>query len=236
MVVLQLCPHSVFEGLRLTHARPRISVNIVTGAPGMDDGEIITLDVPPGLSIQDLKALIQVDIGVEPSSQHLFVNNRSIRDDQQTIEAAGINDGDMVAVVCRDTQQQQQQQQRETREAGQRRNIPVDAQSIEQNRQRMLRDPAILTQVQAQQPRLHESINDPDRFRQTWLEMVQHDQQRERARQDELAMLNNDPMDIDSQRKIEEMIRQDQVMQNLEFAYLHSPEGAFDTSMTMIFI
>lgn len=47
----------------------------------------------------------------------------------------------------------------------------------------------------------------------------------ERERQMEL--LDRDPFNIEAQQKIEEIIRQENVMKNLEYAHEHNPEGAY---------
>jgi DNA damage-inducible protein 1 len=42
---------------------------------------------------------------------------------------------------------------------------------------------------------------------------------------EQMRLLNEDPFNIDAQRKIEEMIRQQSVQDNLQHAYEHNPEG-----------
>lgn len=70
-----------------------------------------------------------------------------------------------------------------------------------------------------------EAINDSNRFREVWLEMIREDEDRERERMEQMRLLNEDPFNVEAQRKIEEMIRQESVQENLQFAYEHSPEG-----------
>jgi len=45
------------------------------------------------------------------------------------------------------------------------------------------------------------------------------------AQQHEIERLNADPYDVDAQRKIEEAIRQQAVMENMEHAIEYSPES-----------
>lgn len=82
-----------------------------------------------------------------------------------------------------------------------------------------------MAQVRSQRPALAEAINDSDRFREVWLEMLREDEDRERERMEQMRLLNEDPFNIEAQAKIEEMIRQQSVQENLQFAYEHSPEG-----------
>lgn len=50
-------------------------------------------------------------------------------------------------------------------------------------------------------------------------------QEAEVAKQREAAQLNEDPFDVAAQRRIEEAIRQEQVMENLRHAIEYSPES-----------
>lgn len=82
-----------------------------------------------------------------------------------------------------------------------------------------------MAQVREQRPALAEAINDPNRFKEVWVEMIREDEDREQERLEQMRLLNEDPFNVDAQRKIEEMIRQQSVQENLQFAYEHNPEG-----------
>ncbi|KAI7247631.1 hypothetical protein KC335_g18807, partial [Hortaea werneckii] len=88
----------------------------------------------------------------------------------------------------------------------------------------ILGNPAAMAQVREQRPALAEAINDSNRFREVWMEMIREDQDRERERMEQMRLLNEDPFNVEAQAKIEEMIRQEQVQNNLQFAYEHNPE------------
>jgi flagellar biosynthesis/type III secretory pathway chaperone len=145
-----------------------------------------------------------------------------MRDNNQKIEAAGIKDGDMIAMVLRNNQAHPQQNSQGFQD---RRAPTAEAQRIEGIRQRLVQSPQAMAQLRAQQPAMASVVHDPERFRAVWQEMEDHDRQLEGERRDEIDLLNGDFMNVDNQKKIEEMIRQQQVMENLQFAYTHSPEG-----------
>jgi len=79
------------------------------------------------------------------------------------------------------------------------------------------------------------SINDPQAFQRAFVQFETRKRNAERERMMEIQQLNEDPFNIESQRKIEELIRQEQVMQNLQNALEHHPEVAFGR-VTMLYI
>ena len=193
------------------------------------DGDLITLDLPPGLTIADLKGFVNAETNLPQASQQFYLNNSPIQGDEKTLEEAGINDGDMLAMLMR-------QPQPENNMGSQRRQPNVQrppaqkAQEIETTRLNILGSPPAMEQVRQQRPALADNIHDSNRFREVWMEMEKEDEERERERLEQMRLLNEDPFNVDAQRRIEEMIRQQSVQENLQFAYEHSPEGAFGLS------
>jgi DNA damage-inducible protein 1 len=92
-------------------------------------------------------------------------------------------------------------------------------------RQQLLRDPRQLANVRNQDPELAAAVMDPNRWAQTWEHKQRQQQEAEQERRNQIALLNEDPFNVDAQRKIEELIRQDRVVENLEKAYNENPEG-----------
>jgi DNA damage-inducible protein 1 len=147
------------------------------------------------------------------------------------MEELQIGDGEMLAVHVREMrgstgasaqpqrpQQPQPQQQR-----------PASGQpDPELLRLQVLGNPNMRQQVQNQNPELAAALEDPARFAQILRSSYDREQRERQERQRELERLNDDPFNIDNQRKIEEMIRQERVMENLQNAMEHNPEGKND--------
>ena len=207
-------------------SRPRVTINVV--APNTPlDGEILSLDLPPGLSVGDLKGFVNAETQLPQASQQFYLNNAPVQGDNKTLEEAGINDGDMIAVLIRQPQQENNMGSQRRQQNSQRRPQAQGVQEIERTRQSILNNPQAMEQVRAQRPALAENIHDSSRFREVWEGMLREDEDRERERLEQMRLLNEDPFNIDAQRKIEEMIRQESVQENLQFAYEHNPEGNF---------
>lgn len=213
----------------------RITINIFNPQAGEQEDSLLTLEIFPEMTISFVRDSIQAETNIPPTSQHIYHNGRLISSDEsKTMEQLQVVDGDMLAVHVRQmlgstgvqaqaqrpppppVQQQQQQQQRR-RQTGE-----PDPELL---RLQILGDPAARAQVQRQHPELAAALENPTRFAQV-LHDSQDREQRERLdRQREIERLNEDPFDVENQRKIEEMIRQERVMENLQNAMEHNPEG-----------
>ncbi|KAK7726265.1 DNA damage-inducible protein 1 [Botryosphaeria dothidea] len=207
------------------HKRPRITISI--NAPDEPaDQELLNLDLPDGLTLADLKGFVQAESNLPVNSQYFFFNGQPLAGDNQTLEQAGIKDDDMLVVMIRRQGQRAQGQAQRPQPSQQQR--PFRSQQdgeIETTRLRILGDHNALRSLQDQRPELAAAVNDPNRWREEWINMkrIQEEQQREHQRQ--LDLLNADPFNVEAQSKIEEMIRQERVIENLQHAYEHNPEG-----------
>lgn len=79
--------------------------------------------------------------------------------------------------------------------------------------------------TQAQPELAHAARSDPTKFDQLLRQFRQMQADAELERQREIARLEADPYDIEAQRKIEEAIRQQAVLENMEHALEYSPEA-----------
>ncbi|KAL6711049.1 DNA damage-inducible protein 1 [Coniothyrium glycines] len=194
---------------------PRVTISIT--APGTpSDGDLLTLELPPGSSVKDLKGFIEADTTLPAASQGIYLNGQPVVNDTQTLEDAGIRDGEMLAVMIR-----LNQAPRPNRNPHQPARGQPDPEGV---RQLVLNNPTELNKLRQQDPELASSVNDPTRWRDAFAMRQRQVEEAERERQNQIALLNEDPFNVDAQRKIEELIRQDRVVENLQKAYEENPE------------
>ena len=189
------------------------------------DNDLLTLDLPPGLTIKDLKGFIEAETKQPAASQGIYLNGQPVANETQTLEEAGIRDGEMLAVVIRQARPARTPQpQNPNRGTGR----PSGGPDPEALRQQLLSDPRQIASLRAQDPELAAAVMDPNAWRQAFIARQEQQQAAERERREQIEKLNEDPFNIDAQRKIEELIRQDRVVENLEKAYNENPEGMLD--------
>jgi DNA damage-inducible protein 1 len=209
----------------------RITLSIFNLQEGEQDN-LLTLDVFPEMTVSTLRESIQAESNISPTSQHIYHNGRLISDDAKTMEQLEIGDGEMLAVHVRDMRstappppqpprqaQQPQQAQQHSQPSGRAQQDP------EMIRLQVLGNPALRQQIQRQNPDLAAALDSPEQFARILRDSYDREQRERLERQREIERLNDDPFNIENQRKIEEMIRQERVMENLQNAMEHNPEG-----------
>ncbi|EHK22386.1 uncharacterized protein TRIVIDRAFT_200708 [Trichoderma virens Gv29-8] len=210
----------------------RITLNVFNPHGG-DQDSLVTLEVFPDMTVSTLRESVLSEAGIPPTSQHIYHNGRLISDDAKTMEQLQIGDGDMLAVHVRDMRGSTgppESAGRPPAAARQQQSAaatpPVGAENdTEMLRLQILGDPAVRQQLSRQHPELAAAIEDPARFRRIFLDSQDRERREREMRQREIERLNEDPFNVENQRRIEEMIRQERVMENLQNAMEHNPEG-----------
>lgn len=223
----------------LTQPYRRITISI-TAPEGALEQDLLSLEVGPDMTTADLKAVIQSDTNIPQARQVLYYNGQHLTDDTKTLGQIRLKEGDMLAMLV-----QAPSAQGPSRRAGQTQaaGAPYTGQAqadrsgavtSQRERQRAgpeelrlqaLGDPRVLDQLRRQVPELADSVHDPQRFQRMWEDLARNQEEAERAKQREMALLNEDPFNIEAQAKIEEIIRQEAVMENLQHAMDYNPEG-----------
>lgn len=230
--------------MRLIRSCPfhrRITLSITN--PEAEDQDLLSLDIFPDMNVETLRSSIQAETRIDPSAQHLYHNGVLITDNTKTMEQLQIGDGDMLALHVRDMRGStgipaaggsgasssrppaaaQPGPPRSARPAGQ-----ADPEVI---RLQILGNPSYRAELQRTQPHLASVVDDPVRFAAAFSEATDRERRDRMERQRQIAALNADPFDIEAQAKIEEIIRQERVMENLQNAMEHNPEGRTDSSL-----
>lgn len=209
----------------------RITLNVFNPHGG-DQDSLVTLEVFPDMTVATLRESVQAEAGIPLTSQHIYHNGRLISDDAKTMEQLQIGDGDMLAVHVRDMRGSTGPPEPASRPQPAARQQPSAAAAAaagaandtEMLRLQILGDPAIRQQLSRQHPELAASVEDPAQFRRIFLDSQDRERREREARQREIERLNEDPFNVENQRRIEEMIRQERVMENLQNAMEHNPE------------
>ena len=170
------------------------------------------------MTIDDLKGYIESETGVKSVEQKIYFNNQELTDRSKTLRQYHIVEDSMIGMQVRS-------KERGPYNVGSNRPAQNRTPDSETFRLRVLGNPAELAQLQARSPELADAVQDSVRFRQTFEELMRRQAHLEAERQRRQDLLAADPFNIDAQREIEEMIREEQVMENLQNAVEHNPEG-----------
>ncbi|KAL8950461.1 MAG: hypothetical protein Q9222_003501 [Ikaeria aurantiellina] len=216
---------------RLHISAPRQITISITAPQGTVSQDLLTIDVGPDMTIADLKAVIESDTRIASRAQVLYHSGQELQDDSTTLQLANVRQDDMLGLLVRNDRSQPRPSNRSsdrttgTNNRSQAGRGPGSGPDPEMIRLQALGNPGILNQIRAQNEALANAVHDPAKWSQVYDQMMRQQQEIEAQKQRELALLNADPFNVEAQEKIEEMIRQERVIENLQHAMDHTPEA-----------
>jgi DNA damage-inducible protein 1 len=168
-------------------------------------GQPFQLEIDPSMDLASIMALLEVESGIPVNEQSISSNNVDLSDPTATMRALGVTEGASLAL---------------------RRKVNIAGRSMEHDsemmRLQLLGDPELMRQMRDVQPELaHAAQHDPARF----AELLKHTHEAMDMQQRQFSQYDADPFDIEAQKKIEEAIRRQAILENMEHAMEYSPEA-----------
>lgn len=183
------------------------------------DEQILTLEVDRDESVENLKALLEVETQVPLQKQQLLFNGKEMKNAEK-LSGLGIADGDLVMMVSGSSSS-----------SGQANNLGLNPDGSAVNpaafQQQIRGDSNTMAQLFQSDPELAQALVGNDLNKLQDLLRMRHRQRSElqRRKEEELALLYADPFDVEAQKKIEAAIRQKGIDENWEAALEHNPEA-----------
>uniref|UniRef100_A0A0D6R3V1 DNA damage-inducible protein 1 n=1 Tax=Araucaria cunninghamii TaxID=56994 RepID=A0A0D6R3V1_ARACU len=181
------------------------------------DERIISLDVDPQELVENVKALLEVETQIPLHQQQLLYHGRETRN-TECLSALGVVDGDLLMMVSNNT-----------RTVANDLGLTPDGSAVNGRAlmQHLRNDSNLMSQLRQRDPEFAHAItaDNLDAFQNILRQHHQEKLQLERQQQEQIALLNADPFDVEAQRKIEEMIREKNIHENWETALEHNPEA-----------
>ncbi|RYR79711.1 hypothetical protein Ahy_A01g004527 isoform B [Arachis hypogaea] len=190
------------------------------------DEQILTLDVDPHESVENVKALLEVETSVPIQQQQLLFNGKEIRNSDK-LSAIGVKDDDLLMMVSSGGGSGSSG----GAASGTANELSLNADGSAVNpsafQQHIRRDSNLIGQLFQSDPELAQAIlgNDLNRLQEVLRMRHRQREELQRQKEEELALLYADPFDVEAQRKIEAAIRQKGIDENWAAALEHNPEA-----------
>ncbi len=181
------------------------------------------------MTLDDLKAFVQAETNVPPTAQIFLKDGRPVADNSVTLIQFGVQEGDLIAMAISSNPPRRRPAESNpgSEPSAQRARI---TNGQEQLRLRILQERAVRAEVERQDPELAAAATDSQRFHDLFDARRLQNEQLQREKEEQMARLEADPFNMEAQEKIEEMIRQERVAENMQKAMEEFPEGQSDIS------
>ncbi|KAI3686157.1 hypothetical protein L1987_79830 [Smallanthus sonchifolius] len=181
------------------------------------DEQIITLEVDRNESVENMKALLEIESRIPLQQQQLLHNGKEMKN-SETLSSLGVADGDLVMMVSSTSSMVSSSEV--LNPDGSAVNPAAFQQQIRNNSD-------LMAQLLQSDPELAQIIIGNDLNKLQDLLRRRHNQRSELRRQqeEEMALLYADPFDVEAQKKIEAAIRQKGIDENWAAALEHNPEA-----------
>eukprot|EP00958_Prasinococcus_capsulatus_P027331 scaffold5393_cov376-Prasinococcus_capsulatus_cf.AAC.3 len=200
------------------------------------DDRVVSVDVDASESVENVKAILEVEVGVPLAQQRLIFNNQELQN-SAGLSTCGVKDGDVVMLVPGGAPSASGGAEAGTRGAAASSTNPMrlasDGSAVDPQLfiDTVKANPAILGQLHSQMPDIANAVlsGSPETLQEALRKHRRVHSERavaEKKRQAELyARLARDPFDIEAQKEIEESIRQSNVDENMAMAMEYRPEA-----------
>ncbi|VDN99625.1 unnamed protein product [Rodentolepis nana] len=212
------------------------------------NGRIYTLDTPNDTLMSQLRLMISFEVGASESDLTFFKNNKALPiESTNTVSDCGLSDEDMISVRINGSRVSNPS--RSSSSTSQNPMVPIE--TVEILRQQLLNlPPAQLESMRRQNPRLYDALNDRGKclfvyllymtsftityifllFSEAFYRISQNFNEPDPARE----LVNADPFDPEVQRKIEELIHENNINQEMEAAVENYPETFGQVTMLYV--
>lgn len=179
----------------------------------------MNLDVDPEESVENVKALLEVETSVALQGQQLLYNGKEMKNHEH-LSSLGVRDGDLIMMLSNSSSSASSTTDVSLNPDGSAVNPAAFQQHIQ-------RDSNLMAQLFQADPELAQAVsgNNLDRLQEILKQRHHQRSELRRKEEEELALLYADPFDVDAQRKIEAAIRQKGIDENWAAALEHNPEA-----------